>query len=79
MKRHLLLVDDEPRALRLLEVSLRRAGFDVTAVPCGADALARLYQAKGQVVRAREAYRTYLRLAPRGKYAVDVRALLQGF
>src|SRR5438045_3962648 len=40
--RGVLLVDDDPKSLRLLEVSLRRAGFRVLTAVHGVDALARL-------------------------------------
>ncbi|HZZ83773.1 MAG TPA: response regulator [Anaeromyxobacteraceae bacterium] len=38
-KQHLLLVDADPESLRLMEVSLRNAGFSVTSAAQGADAL----------------------------------------
>ena len=41
-KYRLLLVDNDPRSIRVLEVSLRRAGFDVSTVRDGAEALAEL-------------------------------------
>jgi CheY-like chemotaxis protein len=40
-KQHLLLVDGDPKSLRVMEVSLRKAGFSVTTAIHGADALAR--------------------------------------
>jgi CheY-like chemotaxis protein/TolA-binding protein len=49
-KRNLLLVDDDPRALRLLEVSLRRAGFHVSTAQSGAEALTRLDECPAEVV-----------------------------
>ncbi|MCA9601911.1 MAG: DUF4388 domain-containing protein, partial [Myxococcales bacterium] len=39
MKRHLLLVDGDPRSRRLLEVSLRKAGYTVTPAEDGEEAL----------------------------------------
>ncbi len=41
-KRQLLLVDGDPRSIRVLEVSLRKAGFSVTTALDGTDALAKL-------------------------------------
>ena len=41
-KRQLLLVDPDPQSLRVLEVSLKKAGFSVTTASDGADALAKL-------------------------------------
>ena len=41
-KQQLLLVDADPRSLRVLEVSLRKAGFIVTAASDGVDALEKL-------------------------------------
>jgi len=38
-KQHLLLVDGDPRSLRVMEVSLRKAGFTVTSASDGRDAL----------------------------------------
>ena len=38
-KQHLLLVDSDARNLRVLEVSLRKAGFSVTTATNGEDAL----------------------------------------
>ncbi len=38
-KQHLLLVDGDPRSLRVMEVSLRKAGFTVTTASDGGDAL----------------------------------------
>jgi CheY-like chemotaxis protein len=40
-KRHLLLVDADPRALTITEVNLKRAGFTVTTAVDGRDALAK--------------------------------------
>lgn len=39
---HVLLIDDEPLALRATSRFLKSVGFRVTAVPCGDDALARV-------------------------------------
>ncbi|MCK6591381.1 MAG: response regulator, partial [Polyangiaceae bacterium] len=41
-KQQLLLVDADPRSLRVLEVSLKKAGYSVTTAKDGADALAKL-------------------------------------
>jgi len=38
-KRSLLLVDGDARSLRVLEVSLKKAGFTVTTAVSGRDAL----------------------------------------
>jgi CheY-like chemotaxis protein len=38
-KQHLLLVDADPKSLRVMEVSLRKAGFTVTTAEHGEDAL----------------------------------------
>ncbi len=38
-KQHLLLVDGDPKSLRVMEVSLRKAGFSVTTAVHGKDAL----------------------------------------
>jgi CheY-like chemotaxis protein len=38
-KQHLLLVDGDPKSLRVMEVSLRKAGFSVTTAVHGRDAL----------------------------------------
>ncbi len=40
-KHHLLLVDGDPKSLRVMEVSLRKAGFTVTTAVHGRDALER--------------------------------------
>jgi len=41
-KQQLLLVDADPRSLRVLEVSLRKAGYSVTTATDGTDALTKL-------------------------------------
>jgi len=41
-KQQLLLVDADARSLRVLEVSLKKAGFSVTTAQDGADALAKI-------------------------------------
>lgn len=41
-KQQLLLVDADPRSVRVLEVSLKKAGFSVTTAADGLDALAKL-------------------------------------
>ena len=38
-KQHLLLVDSDPKSLRVMEVSLKKAGFSVTTAADGRDAL----------------------------------------
>ena len=38
-KKHLLLVDNDAKSLRVLEVSLRKVGFSVTTAVNGIDAL----------------------------------------
>ena len=38
-KQHLLLVDGDPKSLRVMEVSLKKSGFSVTTAIHGADAL----------------------------------------
>jgi CheY-like chemotaxis protein len=40
-KQHLLLVDGDPKSLRVMEVSLKKAGFSVTTAVHGRDALAK--------------------------------------
>ena len=37
-KQHLLLVDGDPKSLRVMEVSLKKAGFSVTTATDGAQA-----------------------------------------
>ncbi|HEY6561104.1 MAG TPA: response regulator [Polyangiaceae bacterium] len=41
-KKQLLLVDADPRSVRVLEVSLKKAGYNVTTASDGADALAKI-------------------------------------
>ena len=41
-KKQLLLVDADPRSVRVLEVSLRKAGYSVTTATDGQDALAKV-------------------------------------
>ena len=41
-KQQLLLVDADPRSIRVLEVSLRKAGYSVTTASDGVDALAKI-------------------------------------
>ncbi len=41
-KKQLLLVDADPRSVRVLEVSLKKAGYSVTTASDGADALAKI-------------------------------------
>jgi len=52
MPNRLLLADEDPQTLRVLEVSLRGAGFDVTSVTTGAAAWVALDQELPQVVLA---------------------------
>ena len=52
MPNRLLLADEDPQTLRLLEVSLRGAGFEVTSVTTGAAAWVALDQELPQVVLA---------------------------
>jgi CheY-like chemotaxis protein len=49
-KQQLLLVDGDPRSVRVLEVSLKNAGFNVTTAVDGADALAKLEYAVPDLV-----------------------------
>jgi DNA-binding response OmpR family regulator len=41
-KKQLLLVDADPRSVRVLEVSLKKAGYSVTTATDGGDALAKI-------------------------------------
>ena len=41
-KQHLLLVDGDPKSLRVMEVSLKKAGFSVTTAGDGKDALSKI-------------------------------------
>ena len=41
-KKQLLLVDADPRSVRVLEVSLKKSGYSVTTASDGADALAKI-------------------------------------
>ena len=41
-KKQLLLVDADPRSVRVLEVSLKKAGYSVTTAADGQDALAKI-------------------------------------
>ncbi|HEX7669794.1 MAG TPA: response regulator, partial [Polyangiaceae bacterium] len=49
-KQQLLLVDGDPRSVRVLEVSLKNAGFNVTTASDGADALAKLEYAAPDLI-----------------------------
>ena len=51
-KQHLLLVDDDPQSLQLMEVSLRKAGFATSTAADGKAALARLQAARPSLVIA---------------------------
>ena len=44
-KRRLLLVDGDPKSLRVLEVSLKKAGFEVVTATQGSEALGALQAA----------------------------------
>ena len=46
-KQSLLLVDGDVKSLRVLEVSLRKAGFNVTTAVSGLDALGKVETADG--------------------------------
>ncbi len=41
-KQHLLIVDSDPKSLRVLEVSLKKAGFSITRAANGVDALEKI-------------------------------------
>ena len=43
-KHSLLLVDADPKSLRVLDVVLKKAGFQVTAAPSGVEALSAMEQ-----------------------------------
>jgi DNA-binding response OmpR family regulator len=49
-KQQLLLVDGDPRSVRVLEVSLKNAGFNVTTASDGSDALAKLEYATPDLI-----------------------------
>jgi DNA-binding response OmpR family regulator len=49
-KQQLLLVDGDPRSVRVLEVSLKNAGFNVTTASDGADALLKLEYAAPDLI-----------------------------
>ncbi|HVW25818.1 MAG TPA: DUF4388 domain-containing protein [Polyangiaceae bacterium] len=49
-KQQLLLVDGDPRSVRVLEVSLKNAGFNVTTAYDGSDALAKLEYATPDLI-----------------------------
>ena len=49
-KQQLLLVDDDARALRVLEVSLRNAGFSVTTASNGAEAISKATRARPALI-----------------------------
>ncbi|MEO7112167.1 MAG: response regulator, partial [Polyangiaceae bacterium] len=51
-KRQLLLVDGDPRSIRVLEVSLRKAGFSVTTATDGHDAIAKIELSQPDLVIA---------------------------
>lgn len=51
-KQSLLLVDGDPRSLRVLEVSLKKAGFNVTTAINGADALEKIALALPDLILA---------------------------
>ena len=49
-KKHLLLVDHDAKNLRVMEVSLRKAGFSVTTAINGVDALEKVFLDRKSVV-----------------------------
>jgi len=49
-KQHLLLVDGDPKSLRVMEVSLRKAGFTVTTAVHGRDALEKCEEAPPDLI-----------------------------
>ena len=49
-KQHLLLVDGDPKSLRVMEVSLKKAGFSVTTAVHGRDALEKCQQSPPDLI-----------------------------
>ena len=50
IKRRILVVDDEPRVLRFIEIGLRNRGFEVMTTGSGEAALALIEQAEPDVI-----------------------------
>jgi len=51
-RQNLLLVDDDAKSLRVMEVSLRNAGYAVTTAANGAEALAKVAAARPGLIVA---------------------------
>jgi DNA-binding response OmpR family regulator len=74
-KKQLLLVDADPRSVRVLEVSLKKAGYSVTTATDGADALNKIEFASPDLVLTDtrlprlDGYELVRRLKERGEYA----------
>jgi CheY-like chemotaxis protein len=83
-KRQLLLVDPDPQSLRVLEVSLKKAGFSVTTASDGADALAKLELSAPDLILSDtrlprlDGYELVRRLKDRPEYAVIPIVFLTG-
>ncbi len=83
-KRQLLLVDPDPQSLRVLEVSLKKAGFSVTTASDGADALAKLELSAPDLILSDtrlprlDGYELVRRLKERPEYAVIPIVFLTG-
>lgn len=50
MKKHILIVDDEPHMTRVLKMQLERVGYTVTTCPNGREALASIHLAQPDVM-----------------------------
>lgn len=50
MKKHILIVDDEPHMTRVLKMQLERVGYTVTTCPNGREALASIHLALPDVM-----------------------------
>ncbi len=50
MKKHILIVDDEPHMTRVLKMQLERVGYTVTTCPNGREALASIHLAPPDVM-----------------------------
>ena len=59
-KQQLLLVDADPRSVRVLEVSLRSEGFSVTVATDGKDGLAKLEFATPDLILTDTHYRSWM-------------------
>jgi CheY-like chemotaxis protein len=83
-KRQLLLVDPDPQSLRVLEVSLKKAGFSVTTASDGADALAKLELSAPDLILSDtrlprlDGYELVRRLKDKPEYAVIPIVFLTG-